>query len=66
MTLDAAPPGLRMGNTVERTSTVIAEAFADKRIPELADKCEGLQGLTRVGFFSASLIARQCPAPQVP
>ncbi len=66
MTLDAAPPGLRMGNTVERMSTVIAEAFADKRIPEIADKCEGLQGLTRVGFLSASLIAQQCPAPQVP
>ncbi|MBS1149969.1 MAG: Carboxylesterase superfamily protein [Myxococcaceae bacterium] len=61
MTLDATPAGLRMGNTVERVATVIAETIADPRVPDRAEKCEGLKGLVKAGFLTPEQLAPTCP-----
>ena len=61
MTLDAAPAGIRMGNTVERAAVIVADLIADTRIPDLADKCEGLEGLQKLGFLSPELVPKECP-----
>ena len=64
MTLDSAPSGIRMGNTVEHIDTVIADLVADKRMPDVGEKCDGLKGLKTVGFLTAEQLPKDCaPSP---
>ena len=61
MTFDAAPPGLRMGSSVERADQVVADLLADPRIGDRAEKCAGLVALVKSGFLAAEKVAKDCP-----
>lgn len=62
MTFDAAPAGIRMGDTIERASTIVDDFIADKRVATLSEKCEGLKNLEKRGFVSVEQVHRHCPA----
>lgn len=61
LTFDAEPPGVRMGNSVERAPQVVGDLLADPRIPDRAAKCEGLRGLVPLGLLAPELMASSCP-----
>ncbi len=62
MTFDAAPPGIRMGNTVERAETIVKDLLSDPRVPSLAEKCQGLKNLEKSGFLPAEQWPKECGA----
>lgn len=61
LVLDAAPAGIRMDTSVERSAQIVADLLADNRIPALKDKCDGLHRMEKVGFVDLAQIPKDCP-----